>query len=164
LKRERSSHDKQRLKFTPPPLLLPPPLLPCTTTSTLSWTSLHALRLTAARARSVSLPHSGRQQPPQDSVLDYSLILSEAQPAEYQKSTAEEYSFLSLSPEYSYSTTLTGSGERYGTRKSPSPARLSTPGGDDDEAADEQPPAFVNGYKGSLGKTNGRGNTFFLFS
>ena len=44
--------------------------------STLSWSSLQALRLAAARARSISLPHSNPTtaaviEPTHDSVLDY---------------------------------------------------------------------------------------------
>ena len=48
--------------------------------STISWSSLQALRLAAVRARSTSLP-----QTQQNSVYEYSLLLSEADPSSLYK-------------------------------------------------------------------------------
>ena len=78
--------------------------------STLSWSSLQALRLAAARARSTSLPHAAAATADATACLEYSLFLSEQRAAEIVPGAAQlqqtDYGYLSASPEYTFGTGL----------------------------------------------------------
>ena len=94
--------------------------------STISWSSLQALRLAAARARSTSLPQQQQQQQQQpqqqqqqghnveekdkSSLLEYSLMLSETNfagggPSQLQQN---EYSYMSMSPDFTFQALTQG--------------------------------------------------------
>lgn len=81
--------------------------------STISWTSLQALRIAAAKARSTSLP-----QP--NTMLEYSLFLSESKVDDANSQLPKnEYRYLAVSPDVMFQTSSTHKGDQ----KQQQPAR-----------------------------------------